>query len=336
MGLRRRYKIIGILIILVVLFFVFRSKNKPAALTYAAVATNGIQSTVSASGILNGKTSASLHFNEAGDLKYFAVNNGDVVTKGEIIATLDSTEANAAYQEAVNNRRNTQAAVDAEHDADKNNGAAETFAQKSTRTAAEVVNDNAYNVMLAAQQALKDTTLSSPISGIVVAHNNLSSGQNVGPTDLIAQVVDFSEKDFNATVDESDIGSVKVGQDAEVKLNAYGDTIFDGKVTEIEPATQTDSTGAITVTVKIQLTDSRIQNIYGLNGNGTIITNSKQAVLTIPQDALIDDSHVYVKNSKGQPEKRTITIGIKSDTDVEVTSGLSEGEQVITNPSAVK
>ncbi|HWA52461.1 MAG TPA: efflux RND transporter periplasmic adaptor subunit [Patescibacteria group bacterium] len=332
----RRTKIIGIVVILFFLFLILRGGKKPAQLTYTTAETNNIASSVSASGVLSGKTVATLHFNQAGKLNYLAVNNGDTVIKGQTIASLDSTQANATYQDALNNRRETQAAVDAEHDADKNNGSNETFAQKAARTAAEVANDNAWNTLLAAQDALSQTNLTSPISGIVVTQGNLATGQNVTPTDVIAQVVDFSSKDFDATVDESDIASVQVGQSAQITLNAYGDTTFDGKVVEIEPTTQTDTTGAVTVTVKIEVSDPRISQIYGLNGNANIITAQKQNTLTIPQDALIDDTHVYIKDANGKVEKRTITTGIKSDTDVEVLSGLNAGDKIVTNPQDVK
>jgi HlyD family secretion protein/macrolide-specific efflux system membrane fusion protein len=331
---RRRTKIIGIIIILFILFLLLRGKQKPAGLEYATVSQNNIESLVTASGVLSGKNVATLHFNSGGKLNYLPLKNGDKVLKGQAIASIDSTALNAAYQEAVNNYRNTQANVQLVHDQVKDHSGDETFEQKAARTNAEVANDNAYNAMLAAQQMLKDTTIYSPISGIVVVNNNLSVGQNITPSDTVAQVVDFSEKAIDATVDESDISKISVGQNANVTLNAYGDTVFKGTVSEVRPATQTDSTGAITITVKIKLTDDRIANIYGLNGNADIIVAHKENVLTIPQDALIDESHVYVKNGKSY-EKREIQTGIKSDIDVEVLSGLSEGQEVVTNPQVI-
>jgi len=301
-SMRLRNKIIFGVIILVVLFFVFRGRNKIVPIAYQTVRHNDISSKVNASGILSGKSVAQLHFNSSGKLNYLGIKNGDRVIRGQVIASLDGTALNSALQEALNNRRNTQANVDYIHDTVKDHTGDETFSQKATRTAAEVANDNAYDSVLAASKALKDATLTSPIAGVVVAQGNLSVGQNVGVTDLIAQVVDFSQKDFAATVDESDIGNISLGQRAQITLNAYGDTIFNGNVTEIESQTQTDSTGSITVTVKIEIDDPRIATIYGLNGQANIITESKQSVLTISQDDVIDDTHVYVKGANGKPE----------------------------------
>ncbi len=282
-----------------------------------------------------GKKSVSLHFAIVGKLNYLGVSKGDNVTKGQIIAALDNTNLNSALQTAINNRRNTQAAVENVHDQVKDHSSDETFSQKATRTASEVANDNAWASLLAAQKDMQNATIYSPISGVVVNQADLIAGQNITTTDLIAQVVDFSQKDFDATVDESDIGQIQIGQRANVTLNAYGDSVFSGKVVEIDPETQTSSTGAITVIVKIEVDDPRIAKIYGLNGNADIITSSKKDVLIIPQDTLIDDNHVYVNKGAGITEKREIKTGIKSDTDVEVISGLSEGEQVITNPQEI-
>src|SRR5579859_3551991 len=92
LALRTRTKIIGIIVILVVLFLIFRGKGKPTPLQFAGVQVGSIQSIVSASGILNGKKSISLKFSVPGKLKYLGVGSGEMVIPGETIATIDSTE----------------------------------------------------------------------------------------------------------------------------------------------------------------------------------------------------------------------------------------------------
>ncbi len=327
-----KIKIITIILIIIALFFIFKGKGKTINPEFVEVKRNNISSKIDGSGILSGKTVSTLHFLSSGKLNYLSVKNGDKVTKGQTIAALDSTQLNSTLQQALNTRRNTQAAVDNVHDQVKDHSSDETFSQKATRTAAEVANDNAYDAVLSAQKAIRDATITAPFAGIIVGQNDINIGQNISAADVIAKVVDFSLKVFEATIDESDIGSVKIGQDAQITLNAYGETIFNGKVIEIDSQTQTESTGSITVTVKIQIDDPRINPIYGLNGQASIITNSKENVLTINQDALVDDNHVYIKNQLGKPELKEITIGIKSDTDVEILSGLSQNDQVVSNP----
>jgi len=258
-----------------------------------------------------------------------------MVVKGQMIAQLDTTALNSAYEQALNNRRNTQAAVDYAHDQVKDHSGDETFAQKATRTAAEAANDSAYDAVLAAQKSLRDANLYSPIAGIVADQGQITVGQNISVADMVAQVVDFSDKDFWADVDESDIGRIEIGQKAEVTLNAYGDQIFKGEVYEIVPQTKTSSDGATVVTVKIKLDDQTVKAVNGLNGQVNIITAEKTSVLTVPQSAIVGENQVYVKKN-GKPEKVNISIGLRSDTDAEVTSGLSAGDEIVTNPEVIK
>jgi RND family efflux transporter MFP subunit len=335
-GLRRRNKAAIFLVILAVLFIFFKGRQRTQALSYATVKREEIISTVSASGFLGGKNVSVMRFNTSGRLKVLGVSNGQQVHKGQLIAGLDDISQNALFQEALNNKRNTQAAVDNLYDQIKGHSSDETFSQRAARTAAEVANDNAYDNLKAAQQALNDTKIFAPFNGIVIIPTTLVAGQNVGPTDVIARVVDFSEKVMEASVDESDIGYIRVGQKAKVTLNAYGDKEFSGEVVEIIPSTQTDTTGAVTVTVRVRIDSGEISDIYGLNGNVVIVVSSKDNALIIPQDALVEDNHVYVKRVDGKIEKKEVVLGIKSDTMAEVVSGLNEGDQIVINPQAVK
>src|SRR5258706_14058314 len=95
-AMRRRNKIIIVIIIFLVFFFFSKSRPKPVELKFANVQRNNIESLVSASGSLNGKTSVNLHFNSAGKLNYLAANNDDSVTKGQILATIDNTTQSIA------------------------------------------------------------------------------------------------------------------------------------------------------------------------------------------------------------------------------------------------
>lgn len=330
----KKYWFIAGVIILIVLKLT-TGRSKPAQLQFAQVKRQDIQSQISASGILSGKNMANLRFKMGGKMVYLAVQPGDTVKKGQVIATLDNQELSIALQQAQNNRRNTQAQVDNIHDQVQGKTTTQTFADIALRTNAEVANDNAWDNLRAAQRAFQDTVIISPISGVVVGQDNIAQGQNVAPSDLIAQIVDFSQKDFSADVDESDIGKVALGQIAQVTLNAYGDKIFNGKVVEIFPQAKTSSSGATTVTVKIELTDPAIHPIYGLNGQANIVVLGKQNVLTILQEAIVGENEVYIKNSHGKIERRTIELGIKSDIDAEVTLGLAEGDTIVLNPQAV-
>lgn len=301
---------------------------------FVTVGRQDIKTIVSASGILTGKETVNLKFKSSGKLVYLKVKTGDSVKRGQVIAGLDTQDLSITLQQALNTLRDKQATAEKVLDDVKNHDTDETFAQKATRTTAEVARDNAYDAVRTAQRAFQDIVIISPISGLVTDQAELVPGQFVSSGDLIAQVTNFSEKFFAADVDESDIVKIKTGQKAEITLNSYGDKIFAGKVWGILPQIKTATSGATTVTVKIKITDSQIEPISGLNGQASVIISEATSVLTIPQEALLDESHVLIFSPKGTIE-REVSTGIKSDTDVEVISGLVESDKVIKNPQQV-
>ncbi len=328
----KKFLIIGAIIIALVFFFVSKN-NKPIPPQFAKASIQDLKQEVSASGIVTGKDSAQLKFASGGKLAYMNVKTGDKVKKWDAIAGLDTYDLLAALRIAQSNFRDKKAIADKIHDDLNGVGASETFAQKETRTTAEVAQDNAYDTLLSAQQALRDAVLISPIDGTITQADPIP-GQVVLAADTIAKVVDFSQVIFAADIDESDISKVKLGQKAEITLNAYGDTIFKGTVVEIGTQTRTTSNGATVVTVKVAFDDQSVEHIDGLNGQVNIITSEKDHVLSVPIDAL-QNGIVLVKSGTGI-KKEKVSTGFQTDTDIEITDGLSAGDQVVINPADIK
>lgn len=313
-------------------FFISRTKQEP--IEFVSVKRQDIKTIVSASGVLTGKEQVSLKFKSSGKLAYLKVKTGDKVKRGQAIAGLDTQDLSITLQQALNTLRDKQATAEKVLDDVKGHDKDETFAQKATRTTAEVARDNAYDAVRAAQRAFQDAVIIAPFTGVVTQQADLSPGQFISPSDLIAQVTNFSEKFFLADVDETDITKVAVGQKAEITLNATGDKVLTGTVSEILPQTKTTTSGATTVTVKIKTNDKEIPAISGLNGQANIIVSEAQNALTVPQESLVDERYVLVE-SAGGPVKREVSIGIKSDIDVEVKSGLSEDDKVVASPQII-
>lgn len=334
LGMPKKVLIPAAIIILALGWFFFLKPVKSQEVKTTQVKRETIQSVVSASGTLAGKDSATLKFKSSGKLSYLNVHEGDLVKKGQVIASLDTRELSISLQQAQNTLRARQAIVDKIHDDLKDHTSDETLTQRSTRTQAEVDADNAYEAVKAAQQAFQDSVITSPISGYVT-QVGVTAGQNVSPADIVAQIVDTSETNFNAEVDEADIGNVNLGQKASVTLNAYPDRVFSGTVTKILPQTKTSTTGATVVLVKINLGQPGIVVVNGLNGQVSIVKSEVNNALGIPQDAIREDGTVLVKEgNKYTPYK--VEIGLKSDIDVEVINGLQENQEVVTNPDSVK
>ncbi len=342
---RKKLIILAIIIIIAILGFNYFGKPKQTPLQFATVKRQDIKATVSASGTLNGKNSANLRFKLPGKLTFINVKTGDAVFAGQVIAGLDTQDLAIALQQAQNTLRDKQATadkvIDDIHLFQYGNGGFpnvgtvnETMTQRQLRTTAEVARDNAFDSIKASQRAFQDTVIISPINGIITQAIEVPN-QIVGATDVIAQVVDDSEVYFDGEVDEADIASVSVGQNAEISLNTYPDRVIKGQVEQIMPNTKTTTSNATVVVVRILLSETNIRNIPGLNGQATITVAKSSNVLSVPIESIQSDNTVYISSPKGLT-KIPVVPGIKSDTDVEIKSGLSEGQQIVLNPPAGK
>ena len=322
-----------ILLIPVALYWGFKPETPKEQPQIIEVKKADIRSTISGSGTLTGANSATLKFLQGGKLAYINVKEGDRVKKGQVIAGLDTKELSITLQQA----RNTYTAKDATakraEDEAKGNDDDETFEQKEDRVLAQVDRDNAYDSMKKAERAFEDAVIVSPIAGIVTQASPLA-GQTVTAADTIAQIVDESAIYFDAEIDETDIGQLKTNMLAEVTLDAYPDQIFNGVVEKIIPTTQSTDSGATVVIVQINLNSPNLTFVNGLNGQADIVTKQLTNVLVIPQEALIEDDLVYIKEGDEFKQVKVET-GLSSSENIEITSGLSENQQIVKNPSSI-
>ena len=328
-------KIIALAVLVTVLFLGFNffgSQKKPAPLQFTEVKRQDIKSVVSSSGSLTGTSVANLKFKSGGKLSYINVKAGDWVKKYQVIAGLDTRDLSITLQQAQNTLVAKDAAAKKAEDDVKNHDKDETFSQKETRTAAQVARDNAFDSVKSAQKAFEDAVIVSPIAGVVTQAIQ-TEGQNVGSSDLIAQIVDMSSIYFDTDVDEADITNIAVGTPCEVILDAYPRQVFKGLVDQIIPQTKTTSSGASVVTVRIILDNPELVFVNGLSGQSSIFYQASFNALTIPQEALREDNSVVVE-ANGKLENKKVEVGISSDTEVEIKDGLDENEKVLLNPPA--
>jgi len=318
----------------------FQGQTNESGLQFTEVKRQDLKVTLAASGTFTGEDSTSLRFKAPGKLAFVNIKMGDQVYTGEVLAGLDSRDISIQLQQAQNTLRDKQAALDKVLDdihlfqygngGFSNIGSVnETMAQRQLRTVAEVARDNSFDSIRLAQVALSDTVLTSPISGVVTKANYFP-GQVITATDTI-DIVDFSKPSFEAEIDESDITKVSLGQKAEVTLNAYGEQVFPGIISEIIPQTKETTSGATVITVVVSLNGRSFKNISGLNGQVNIIWEEKANVLTIPIEALREDETVLVQTPDGLQENK-VKVGLRSETEIEITEGLQEGQKVVTNP----
>jgi HlyD family secretion protein len=285
-----------------------------------------VVSGLTVSGEVKALKTATLNFPSSGKLSFVGVSDGDKVKKGQLLASLDLGDLQASQTRAWYTYLAYDAAAKKVEDDLKGKGASENFLEKSTRVTAQTNRDIAYDSWLTAQRAVKNAKLWSPFEGIVTNITISAVGDTVGVADGLT-VVNPNSLYFAGEVDESDVGKVTIGQRVKLNLDAYEGQIFDGVVEEIAFASQLSSTGATVFPVRIKFGDEVIAKLrLGMNGDAQIILDTREDVLKLPIEAVLDNE---VNLPGDESKKLKVETGLEGETDIEIKSGLGEGDKVI-------
>jgi len=194
------------------------------------------------------------------------------------------------------------------------------------------------------KQRLEDTRVYSPMDGVVTARpvqigQIISSGissTSGGTTILILS--DMTRLFVLASVDESDIGTVQVGQRVAITVDAFPGVNFDGIVDRIAQK-GTNNQSVVTFEVKIEIKSDNMALLKPeMTANVEIFTIEKDGVIAVPVNAVTRNNGnqiVTVKKSDGSSEERVVETGINNGTMIEITSGLSEGETILIDESSM-
>ena len=177
---------------------------------------------------------------------------------------------------------------------------------------------------------IANATLSSPINGVITVQN-AKVGQIAGAGQTITSIISANNFEVDTYVPETDIGKVAIGNSVDMTFDAFQGEIFAGKVFYIDPA-ETIQSGVVDYLVKTSFVkpDARIKS--GLTVNLNIKTQTDTNTLILPQFAIVQNvSGTYVDVLQSSTEAQiSVTLGIRDQNgNVEVTNGVTEGEQVI-------
>lgn len=346
------------------IFFGCRPKGK-VQLETATVTLGSIHNTVTATGTVEPVTQVEVGTQVSGIIDKIYVDYNSEVTKGQIIAELDKT---VLVSELASAQADLQASkVEYEYQ-EKNYARSKTLYEKKlisdtdyeTATYQYEKAKSTYEKNVADLVKVKTNlgyaTIYSPIDGIVLS-KAVEEGQTVAssfstPT-LFTIANDLSKMEVVADVDEADIGQVQEGQRVTFTVDAYPNDVFHGEVIQARLEATTTS-NVVTYEVVINAPNPELKLKPGLTANITIYTSERNNILTIPSKALrfVPDPQL-LKNSgfeiqgneeiqSGKEKKiiwqkkdnilypKEITIGITNGSLTEVTSGLQEGESIIT------
>jgi len=212
--------------------------------------------------------------------------------------------------------------------------------QEVTLADAQVASDRiAHSVAL---DRLAETKVVAPIDGVVSARD-VQIGQiissavsNVGGGTTVLTLSDLSHVYAIASVDESDIGKVQVGQPTAITADAFQGITFRGKVVRIA-VKGVNVSNVVTFQVKIEVVGENKSLLKPeMTTNVEIISESKPDVLVVPAEAVTTRegrAFASVVGADGAVETRPIETGISDGVRTEVASGLSEGETVVVRSS---
>ena len=342
-------------------------------------ATNkSLELSIEASGEIEAISTIEIKSKASGEVLFLGAEVGDYIKKGSILARIDQRTPNNILAQAkadlelskirLENAKSQLVRGEALHaegsisDKDFEDIQENYASAQSTVVRTQVSLENA-NI------SLDDTIVRSPTEGTVISRS-VEVGQvisspsvAVGGGTVLMRMADLGSVRVRALVDEIDVGKVRVGQEVSIKVSAYRDRQFFGKVSKIEPLAKVEQ-NVTTFPILIDIENKENLLLLGMNTDvviqildesvsisiptGSLRTRkdikSAAALLEMPEDQVNTflkkkvkgesfNKFIVIKDSKNGPELAWVQIGKSDLSNVEVIEGLTNGDQVFVLPS---
>lgn len=327
----RRKKLTAFLLVVLVGVAIWRGAvgRKDGDVEFTQVKRGVVSEELILSGEIKADEHVQLTFPTAGKISWVGISEGDSVKKGQGLAKLDTTVLNAAFQQARATLRAAEASVDKVHDDVKDNDGDETFAEKDTRTAAEVTKDKAWDAYVAAEYNLQNATLVSPFEGIVTYLANPFSRVNVLPTSTQVEIVNPETIYFEVSADQSEVVDLHEGQKVNIVLDSFSDEEFEGMIDFISYTPDSGEAGTV-YNVKVTFIGKEIDLSkvrIGMSGDAKFVLSEIRDVLyALPKYVNSDTQGKYVNLSK-KNNKVYVEVGLEGEERVEIISDeIKEGD----------
>jgi RND family efflux transporter MFP subunit len=341
-----------------------RSAEVEVVAARSSAGAGGREALLNASGYVTPQRRATIAAKITGRVTGVFFDEGTHVHTGQLLATLDDSDANKALGSAIADRNSSKAAI-ADYEVQLRNAnillhrteelqkagvqpqqqlddartSADSLQAKIELAKAQVQAAEAR--IVEAQQAVDNCTIRAPYDGIVVS-KDAQVGEMVSPISAgggftrtgIATVVDMQSNEIEVDVNEAYIARVKSGQPVTAVLDAYPDWQIPAKVRTIIPSADRQK-----ATVKVRISflklDPRILPDMGIKvtflGDEQPRQSSARPAILVPQNAVRDENGtkivMVVKDNKA--ERRAVTVGGSRGSDTEIIAGLGVGDQVV-------
>lgn len=352
----------------------------------ARVERQKIVQKVNANGRIQPRTQIKISADVSAKITKLAVEEGQWVEAGTFLLELDRERYLAAVESAEANVRSATAEGNlvrenlnkTQREFERSKGLKDqnlqSEAEFETAQAAYLVEkaryestlDRAEQAKAALKQARDDlskTTIYAPMSGTISDLNKEQGEMAIGSQfqeDVILIISDLSEMEAQVNVDENDIVSVSIGQEAEIEVDALLDRTLKGRVTDIASSANVAAEGTgsqkTEFEVKIQIIDPTDELRPGMTASADIFTKSNDNAVSVPIQSVAlrtvdqlatkgeDEEEVASRYNadrdgfveivfcieEGRAVAKQVKTGIQSDELIEIVEGLSEGEEVVT------
>ncbi len=286
------------------------------------------------SGEIDAHQKASLRFQASGRLAWVGVKEGDWVRKYQALASLDKRELQKSFEKEMYDYASERHDFEQGEDDYEHTSRWFELSDEVKRILAKNQNDLSKAVLDVelADLAIRYATLVTPIEGLVTFVEAPFAGVNITPATADFEVVNPSSVYFLAEADEEEVVGLREGMGANILLDAYSGQEFAGIIKQVA-FTPVGAGTSPSYQIEVDFIDydnAQMGLRLGMEGEVEIVLESKEDVLSIPLEALrgSGEDWVYVV-VEGEKEKREIEKGLETEDEVEVLSGLLEGEQVL-------
>jgi HlyD family secretion protein len=273
----------------------------PPANEFAAVERRNLDIKAEASGTIEPIRVVEVKSKASGEVLRLPVETGDLVKRGDLLATIDPRDVQNAFNQAqadldVAKARvtNSESQLKRTDELRKANVATE---QELEQAQLDIANQKAQLVkaetnLQLAQERLADVTITAPIAGVVIERPIevgtiiASASQNVSGGTTLMKMADLAQMQVRALIDETDLGKIRSGLSVLVSVEAYPDRKFEGTVLKIEPQAVIDQNVTM-FPVLVELDNAAGLLKVGMNADVEIEIASKENVLVIPNSAVV-------------------------------------------------
>ena len=274
-------------------------------------------------GSIEENSSTALSFSAGGYVKHINVSEGQFVKKGQLLVSLDKSNAQSTYNAA---QATLKQAEDGYHRLkqvyDQGSVAEVKWIEMETNLA------KAKSLESIARKNLADCDMYAPFDGFI-GTNFAQVGMNLLPMQPVITLLDIDVVYAKFTVPENEIASIEIGQEGEVSVSAIDNRTFKGPITERGVVADALSHS---YTVKIKLSNAQKALFPGMVCRIKLHINANLSGIVIPNHAVQTDINgTYVWLAKdGKATRRQVTVGDFAPNGVYVTEGLAVNDQVIT------